>query len=655
MANRFGAYSSRGKCVITKDGKALIEDLWVELRVSRGTKITLTDPVISESDGKTLLTYTGVQHMEKVVLTLSEHNATGCVSVEAQLARHTKFLNPRFDAHAGIIIHMEASAGDGAEYMGCTVKDMVWWQYPRFGKAMSDLPAETQNLLVKDGNRHLFLLPLYDDRIRAEIDGASVVLSSGMDGDTEMSGLAFALTDAGDPYTAVHQLFEDCRAAGWIKVPLRRERTYPKQLEGFGWCTWNAFYKDVTEAKIFEKMDELREKNVKLDWLLIDDGWSQYRDDRLWAFEEDFEKFPDGLRGTIKRLKEEYGVKYVGVWHAFNGYWTGIHPDSPLCREFGDCTFALPGGDRHIAPDEEKAFRFYDAWHTYLSAQGVDFIKVDNQASYSYLIEQTAYSTAGVAAVHAALDRSAEKHFGGALINCMGAPMQDVLTRPSSAIDRNSNDFFPDYPIDVLRWFILQNAWTAVCHGEINVCDYDMWWTRHVTALPNTILRAMSGGPVYTSDPVGCTEPECLAPLFRADGSFEGRFEGAALPTLDCLYRDAEPEKTPIKLFNRAEDGSLTVTAFGTDQEPKEGKLRILDIPGADEYTMYLAQNFFTKEFEVLAIWHEIPYSVSYTSPALWNLYPIRDGKVCLGDPAVYCGAVTEKSAPVPYESLLKK
>ena len=120
---------------------------------------------------------------------------------------------------------------------------------------------------------------------------------------------------------------------------------------------------------------------------------------------------------------------------------------------------------------------------------------------------------------------------------------------------------------------------------------------------------------------------------------------------MKTLKRRLLPLLTVVLLLCTA----LTVTAFGTDQEPKEGKLRILDIPGADEYTMYLAQNFFTKEFEVLAIWHEIPYSVSYTSPALWNLYPIRDGKVCLGDSAVYCGAVTEKSAPVPYESLLKK
>ena len=70
---------------------------------------------------------------------------------------------------------------------------------------------------------------------------------------------------------------------------------------------------------------------------------------------------------------------------------------------------------------------------------------------------------------------------------------------------------------------------------------------------------------------------------------------------------------------------------------------------------MYLAQNVFTKEYEVLAIWHEISYSVSYTRTAAWNLYPIRDGKVAVGDSSVYCGAITKKAEPVPYDSLLKK
>ena len=252
MQNRFGAYSSRGKCVITKDGRALLEEMWVELCVSRGVKIALTDPAITVSDKKTVLSFHG-EHVETVELTLSEEGGTGCVSVNAKLSCHEKYLHPRFDAHGGMILHARVAA-DRAQYVGCTVKGHVWWQYPIFAESMADLPAETQSLLAKDKNRHVALLPLVSDRIRAEIDGESVVLSSGMNGDTEMSGLAFAVTDGSDPYTAVETLFLDCRKAGWIGVPLRQERKYPEQLEGFGWCTWNAFYKDVTEEKLFEKM-----------------------------------------------------------------------------------------------------------------------------------------------------------------------------------------------------------------------------------------------------------------------------------------------------------------------------------------------------------------------------------------------------------------
>lgn len=48
-------------------------------------------------------------------------------------------------------------------------------------------------------------------------------------------------------------------------------------------------------------------------------GWQKSNKERLISFGADLEKFPEGLAAFITRVKRDYGIKKVGVWHPITG------------------------------------------------------------------------------------------------------------------------------------------------------------------------------------------------------------------------------------------------------------------------------------------------------------------------------------------------
>lgn len=49
----------------------------------------------------------------------------------------------------------------------------------------------------------------------------------------------------------------------------------PSFLDWFGWCTWDAFYTDVTAEGVDEGLKILSEGDTPPRFVIIDDGWQQ--------------------------------------------------------------------------------------------------------------------------------------------------------------------------------------------------------------------------------------------------------------------------------------------------------------------------------------------------------------------------------------------
>ncbi len=635
---RYSAVNVGGSAMIVHDGRAVLEGIRFEARLSRGMHAVF--PLLEIcADGDDLRLVFSRHPLTTLELTLHEEKDTLLFSVRAACAPFNNGFGSYLCGDGGLTMTfspVEMPEGVCAS----TAAFERFWQCPVFVRDLDALPPVTQSLLWHSGGVHRYLLPLTGRACRSEICGKSVQLSTGCSRQLAIDETFLAYAEGGEPFSVVQNVFFDAKAAGAIRVALRGERRFPERLDGIGFCTWNAFYTEMTADKIYAKLAEFRTQGVPIRFVIIDDGWQQNEGGRLAALEEDRKKFPEGLAACIAKIKREFGVRYVGVWHAFTGYWDGILPGSAAAAALDGALVTTPGGVLIPAPDEESQFRFFDTWHGYLAAQGVDFVKVDNQSGLSNYYNEMLPTCVGVAAAHRALDRSVEKHFGGCLINCMGMDMENVLNRPTSPLDRNSRDYAPGAAGGVYD-HLQNNVYSAVFHDRVIICDFDMFWSKHDDAKMSAVLRALGGGPLYVSDQPGGTDAATIRPLLADDGRAY-RTDRAACPTIDCLYSDRINEGRPMKIWSGSGD-AFAAAAFCRAAKPEDDELKIEQIPTMDG--AYVAVEYETGRCCRFDREHPIRFSVGSGEVRLWNFYPIRaDGTVMLGRADKYIGCATEKT-----------
>lgn len=511
-----------------------------------------------------------------------------------------------------------------------------WWTNPFFPKSLRDVPARTQLLLARTRESCLFMLPLVGERFKTELHGGEggleIALNAYNCGYDRLEGTLLALSADEDPFTAVENGYARCVEAGLIRTRLKAEKEYPEMMEYLGWCSWNAFYHEVSAQGLLDKLEELKRKGVPVGWVLIDDGWSPTQDGRLTALTEDPEKFPEGLKGFIKRAHEQYGVGQVGVWHAFNGYWQGIEENSALARRMSQAFSRTKSG--HLLPGFKyiQSFEFFNTWHRWLRDQGVDFVKVDNQSSLINFVRSNVPVDA-IAQTHQALEDSVKLNFTAPLINCMGMANEDAFNREYSAVARNSDDFFPNREGGFIS-HLMQNAFNSIFYDQLYVCDYDMWWTQHPSAQVSAVLRAISGGPIYISDKVGETDPAMLRPLVEADGRII-RCDHAARPAASCLFEDVRETTGVLKITNRC--GANAVTAAFNLTDGEKACCIALEDTECEKGTEYLAYLHFARRYARFD--RPIELTLAGGAAEVISLYPIENGEAVVGAEDKYISA----------------
>lgn len=449
-----------------------------------------------------------------------------------------------------------------------------------------------------------------------------------------------------------YQLFESLYAAGLKMMGksenLRTGKVYPESLEYIGWCTWNSseMGKHLDEEHLLAGTKTFTDQNFPLGWLLIDDGWFDQDGNRLNAFTPNREKFPDGFKSLNTKLKSETGLKYVGIWHAYDGYWNGINPDSELGRRYQNELFQWAQNERVDAPSKTVTYSFikpgsdslksfYDHWHRYLKSEGFDFVKVDNQlvtermcvANYpvDFLAEK----------MHQALYASTFKNFGGAVINCMDMTNDAFYNFGKSAVARTVEDYFPEreggigYKLEKggPAAHVLMALYNSLYFSQMVYTDFDMFESNHTFATFHAAARAISGGPVYVTDIPGKQQFDVLWPLIDADGRII-RADKPAMLTEDCLFQ-LQDEK-PIKAFSFAGKSGLMAVFNVADADQVEGTVSPSEINGleGDSFAVY---EFYSKEISVLKKNDTRKISLNRMGNKYFNFVPIKNGIALIG------------------------
>ena len=132
----------------------------------------------------------------------------------------------------------------------------------------------------------------------------------------------------------------------------------------------------------------------------------------------------------------------------------------------------------------------------------------------------------------------------------------------------------------------------------VNIVSHiDMFWTKHEDAVKHSLLRAISGGPIYVSDQIGDTNPDVLKPLVYHNGEIL-MMDHSAKPTEDCMFSD--PMKTGVlKLHNTASWGSVKkgggIAVYNLTDGIQDFSFRPADIPQLEESDNYWVYDYFAK------------------------------------------------------------
>ncbi|KAL8481339.1 hypothetical protein ACS0TY_027741 [Phlomoides rotata] len=198
----------------------------------------------------------------------------------------------------------------------------TWWSTMWVGSSSSDLQMETQMILlhVPEITSYVLILPIIEGSFRSAIhpgpEGEIVLCVES--GSTKVKADAFtscAYLHVGDnPY----DLMRDALSA--VRVHLRsfrllHEKTPPRIIDRFGWCTWDAFYLTVEPVGVWHGVKSLSENGVPPKFLIIDDGWQSINMDHEDHFHDskDLSGLGSQMLCRLYRFKEndKFG-KYRG-------------------------------------------------------------------------------------------------------------------------------------------------------------------------------------------------------------------------------------------------------------------------------------------------------------------------------------------------------
>ncbi len=541
-----------------------------------------------------------------------------------------------------------------------------FWCSPAFGKDPRDTPIETQHFIYRkaDSGTWGVIIPVvsedYKCILKGTPDGLTAVMYSWYGELTSCTGLAFVMAEGENPFILTKTCVKYALEILNNGCTTRENRRYPEIFEYLGWCSWDALQIRVSEEGLADKCDEFKSKKIPIKWVIIDDMWAEIANfndasyatrsemfalmhsSSMYGFEASYTRFPHGLAHAIDRI-HSYEIK-VGMWHPTTGYWCGLDPKGEAYKKLRPYTYITADGKIIGDWHEMNAFGYFNTIHAFLKQCSADFLKVDNQSMTRRFYKGCDSVGKVTRTWHRGLEASVGLNFDNTMINCMGMASEDMWNRPYSSISRCSDDFQPeDRP-----WFtkhILQCTYNSILQGQFYWNDYDMWWTDDTQAVKNSVLRAISGGPIYISDEIGRSRAEILKPLVFEDGRIL-RCDRSGMPTADCLTVNPETSDKPLKIQNVRNDSGI-VAAFNITKEQHKitGSVKPSDVPGLEGDTFVIYEHF-TGEYHIVSYDESVEFSLENIDDfRLFLIIPYlnRFASIGLIDKFISTAAITQR------------
>ncbi|MGD9420345.1 MAG: Sip1-related alpha-galactosidase [Verrucomicrobiota bacterium JB025] len=450
-------------------------------------------------------------------------------------------------------------------------------------------------LELADG-RYLALLPMTSKKVYGQffVEGGKLLLKTGNYGTDAVDGeVPLVIWAYGDsPYAATRAVWSQVFESGYVAAKPRSGKQFPEEPYGYlGWCSWEHYKREISEQVITDAAKTLEASEAPFRWVMVDDGYFTETKRKLVSLEPLPAKFPNGW-GPVTALKNEDGIKWIGIWRNMLGYMEGISPQHTMDDLREQLVNGVVKTPRSLVKGEylvpaitpEAAMALHDKMARDAVENGFDFTKVDFQTKAFDLYQGLGNAALASQYQNAALERACKAN-GLPLLNCISQPNINSLQFSHSALARSS----PDYnqkDKDKNKCNAYQSFANHLWLGQTVWGDLDMFHSHDERDVkPMAIARAISGGPVYISDEPSRINPEVLIPFAYADGKL---LRTAAPATLlpesffihpfrdDHVFRVVAPMDdgvAAIALFNFTESGKPLPSGVAASDYRHAGEL----------------------------------------------------------------------------------
>lgn len=365
---------------------------------------------------------------------------------------------------------------------------------------------------------------------------------------------------------------------------LRYEKHFPEMLQHLGWCTWEEYKKDITAELLSTEIQKLKQVPLPIRYAIIDDGHLAFKTSKvdctkgvLSSFSPN-EKFPEGFTELLKMRKPEK-LRWMGLWHNFNGYWGGFSSENDFGKDVNDCLRTIEQTGYVLPKNNMASIRqVYSAFLGRSADDGFDLLKVDWQAANLYMQRFSENGARGAFNTSRVVDDIAHKRFGDAVINCMA--MNNVVLQNTYYVNVTRTSI--DYKLNNL--FMAKEHLRQSYGNALYMCptvwgDHDMFHSSDdVCGRIMALSKALSGGPVYLSDAPERIVPQMVWPLCYHDGSLLRPLAPATVlqrTAFDCPLTSRTAYMVSAPLENAA--AAIVAYNLSADSCRVEGKVCIED------------------------------------------------------------------------------
>jgi raffinose synthase len=549
---------------------------------------------------------------------------------------------------------------------------VVLWRYKPWNSWTKPMPVSTASTMPEDDVQFFYwqyadgvygaAVPMSANGFRTTLGsngskwGSKAISHHANETIDSVPGLALAFGK--DPFELFERIYRTVLQETGRGDNLRTKKKFPEPFAYIGWCTWNASDngKKLNDQLLLDAAKSFSDNKFPIGWILVDDGWFQSNDRQLQSFEPNSRQFKNGFKPTIEILKKQYGIRYMGVWHALNGLWNGIDPASYLGKQFASSLFSWTQPERpdkenaplktyyFIRPDSDSLNIFYNSWHRYLREQGFDFLKVDNQLVVEKMAVNNYPLFTLADSMHRALNRSVKKNFNNAVINCMDMTADAYFNFGSTAVARAVEDYFPYEPDENYNLqkgnaaaHVLQAVYNSIYFGQMVYPDFDIFQSHNPHAEFHAIARAINCGPIYITDKIGEQKFDLLKQLVYSDGKII-RSESPLLPAEDCLFQ--VQDKKLFKAWSMAGKTGVLGIWNAADADQVSGYFKPSDVKGikGKEFAVY---EYFSKNLSIAKAEDSFAVNLGRMKYQLYYVVPVTNGFAALGLDGKYNGPAT--------------